>query len=283
MEEDMRVCYKGKVVLKSLAVGDAAEAITVSRSSKLVIGHKLRSLPVMAEIKYLKDGIADEKHLAEMPVTVKELAVVGPGLAKRYYRIDVYSNNGLLLGFAEVSDDKELRKIVGHKGIHLLDCDEDQRDMGEVWRYIVSERLDLDLDDGKPKKKKGLFGGLFAGGDNGEGTSKGLLGGIATGLGNMFSGFGSSKKDGEGGGGGGTMSGLFGGLGFGSKKTEDASPKAEQPSPKSGGMFGRSVYQLNNRPSIEFIYHSIYQILSTKLDTYLRYVSNLYESKLKPD
>ena len=98
----------------------------------------------------------------ELPIVVKEISSNGPGVVNRVYRIEISTNNGLLLGSADITDTLDLRKVIGHKHSELLvQGPKDQwgdpimvLDMDQAWKYVINSRLSLKLLTGGKKSRK---------------------------------------------------------------------------------------------------------------------------------
>merc|ERR1711871_978110 len=82
---------------------------------------------------------------------VKEISSTGPGVVNRIYQIEISTNNGLVLGFANISDKLDLKRVIGEEYSNLCvdgplnaygECIK-VLDMDKAWNYIVHERLTL--------------------------------------------------------------------------------------------------------------------------------------------
>jgi hypothetical protein len=154
--DDSRVCWRGKFYPKELVITDekAKEAMLIPRSSKLVVGQTLSDLTALAEIKYLKDGFfITGNRQDELPILVKEIASIGAGFVDRIYKIEVSTNNGLLLGSAVIKDKNDLRAVIGNEFYQkFLIPGSDEIDMSAAFDHIIGTRLDLKLLGAKDSK-----------------------------------------------------------------------------------------------------------------------------------
>lgn len=161
---DTRICWRGKFFPKEVVISDAKlrQALMIPRSSKLVIGHTLSQLTPLAEITYLEDeNYLEGDRPDELPTLFKEITSTGPGFVQRVYRVEIYTNNGLLLGSADIANMDDFREVLGEKYAELLKPGSEELDMVAAFNYIVSSRLKLKLTvavkedkdkDDKPKR-----------------------------------------------------------------------------------------------------------------------------------
>ena len=160
---DMRICWRGRAlpegVLTSMDDVDAADVILKSRSSKIVNSSNLNNMKVLVDIAFLKTDEKFKKDLA-LPIVVKEFPSTGPGLIKRLYNVDVFANNGMKMASNTISNDRDLKAVLGFDGIKLLRKKKGatEPDMFQIFQYIAENKLSLAIlpkDKKKKKKKKG--------------------------------------------------------------------------------------------------------------------------------
>lgn len=105
---------------------------------------------MLAEVHYLSDLGDEEEKIDKLPICVKEIASEGPGLISVKFRIEVQTNSGVVLGFAEMDDTEEdFRRVVGRESLYLLAGRREEWDLGLVFQHIVEERLVLDMLGGR--------------------------------------------------------------------------------------------------------------------------------------
>ena len=78
-----------------------------------------------------------------LPICVKEIASNGPGLVYRIYRVEVYANNGMLMGSTDINNEQDLKAVLGGSGRNLLDAaNAGDGDMLDVFNHIANEKVD---------------------------------------------------------------------------------------------------------------------------------------------
>jgi hypothetical protein len=101
---------------------------------------------VIEEPVYLDDEEgAVEENVNYLPVIILEILSEGPGKVDRHFRIQVMANNGEKLGEADIVDDHDLKLVLGSQMKHLLQCDIEDRNMSEIFQYILQERIIINL------------------------------------------------------------------------------------------------------------------------------------------
>ena len=155
-----RVCWRGRAMpaeVKGLSE-DQKKSMFKNRSSRLNRRGRVGDLRVMADTAYLQEvsGEADAQAAA-LPVMVKEVVSDGPGLAQRVYRIEITTNSGASLGFADIANDEEIIRAVGKDGLDVFGSEGRQGwPLPDIFAYIVNKRTTLDF---APPKRRGKEAG----------------------------------------------------------------------------------------------------------------------------
>jgi hypothetical protein len=111
---------------------------------------------VVEEPLYLQDEEgAMEENVNLLPVCVLEILSEEAGFVQRNYRIQISANNGEKLGDVDIIDDNDLKMVIGVEKMHLLHCDPDERDMNQIFKYIIENRILLNLANADKKVKQG--------------------------------------------------------------------------------------------------------------------------------
>jgi hypothetical protein len=101
---------------------------------------------VIEEPVFLQDEEgAVEENVNFLPVIILEILSEGSGRVDRHYCIQVMANNGEKLGEADILDDQDLKLVLGYQMKHLLECDIEDRNMSEIFQYILQERIVINL------------------------------------------------------------------------------------------------------------------------------------------
>eukprot|EP00602_Paraphysomonas_sp_CaronLab_P011994 CAMPEP_0185044868 /NCGR_PEP_ID=MMETSP1103-20130426/43671_1 /TAXON_ID=36769 /ORGANISM="Paraphysomonas bandaiensis, Strain Caron Lab Isolate" /LENGTH=241 /DNA_ID=CAMNT_0027585145 /DNA_START=540 /DNA_END=1262 /DNA_ORIENTATION=- len=119
-------------------------------------------MKVIDDPVYLQDEEgAVEENVNLLPVTVYEILSEGPGVVSRNYRIEVSANNGEKLGDVDIVDDYDLKLVIGvDRWRDFLNCDADERDMNAIFRFIIENRIMLNLAATEKKREGGRREGI---------------------------------------------------------------------------------------------------------------------------
>jgi hypothetical protein len=100
--DEFRAFWRGRVMPLNF-IGNSRtvmRAVLQTRASRLVRTKNLSELKVLAEVHHLVDvGDEEEQVIEKLPICVKELCSLGPGVITVQYRIEVSANNGVVLGY----------------------------------------------------------------------------------------------------------------------------------------------------------------------------------------
>lgn len=80
----------------------------------------------------------------------------GPGMVYRHYRIEISANNGSSMGTVDIKDEDDLKLVVGKEHAHMLAMEPDERNLTEIFRHIVQNRVILNI---APSNRKERLGG----------------------------------------------------------------------------------------------------------------------------
>lgn len=147
MEEENRIFWRGKILPKQsiFASEDDRREILASRASRLIQTTNIDDLELYADVHYLVDYGDTISISNELPVCVREIIKDGPGLIRRYFRVELLSNAGTVLGTADIDDsDDDFRKVAG-QGFqqNVIDIRKEGY-LQTFFEYAVRERLVLD-------------------------------------------------------------------------------------------------------------------------------------------
>ena len=127
---------------------------------------------------------ATEDNANLLPVIVKEVLSEGPGIVNRKYSIEIFSNNRISMGSIDISNDEDMRRVVGMKNLDMLDGPEAFRDYHAIFTMIVKERLHLSMmavptrSQKMKGRREGLSKKIAAKGTTGDGVVIGTAGSV---------------------------------------------------------------------------------------------------------
>jgi len=154
VQDEHRIFWRGKIMPKQVIFGNEKKRheILASRASRLIETQSLEKMEVFADVHYLVDYGDAVTVNEDLPVCVREIIQDGPGLIQRYFRVELMSNAGTVLGTADISDtDDDLMKVVGSSFGNLQNLKQlrSEGNLSEVFEYIVRDRLVLDTTIGE--------------------------------------------------------------------------------------------------------------------------------------
>jgi len=161
-EEEHRIYWRGKFTPKQAVFTSerAKQSILASRSSRLVRTKSINDMEIMADVHYLVD-FGDESMVVndDLPICVREVVSEGPGLIRRIFRLELLTNTGILLGTADILDQKEdILSCVGKTCPfydQLNSSPMKDWNLQEIFFYIAEERLIFDMmSSGEEKKER---------------------------------------------------------------------------------------------------------------------------------
>lgn len=178
MEEEHRVYWRGKLLPKNAVFANEKQkkAVLASRASRLLRTKDINELEVMAEVHYLEEFGETTEVSDELPLCVREIVSIGPGLIDRVFRLELLTNTGILLGTADIEDSKQdfLRCIGSHSNPFLYHTvmvqPRDQLNMQEIFEHVAKERLVFDMMSAGDKKKE-----KDESNNNGKGRREGIV------------------------------------------------------------------------------------------------------------
>lgn len=96
-------------------------------------------------LEIYENEMREEDELNLLPVYVKEILSEGPGVATRKFRIEMFSANKISMGYADIANEEDLRRIVGNSHLFLVEADDSERDIYAIFSHIVNHRLSLNM------------------------------------------------------------------------------------------------------------------------------------------
>lgn len=156
-EGTARVCFRSRMMPKQLIAGDKEKAAMLQkRSARVIKLMRVENMKVIDEPVYLQDEEgAVEENVNLLPVAVLEILSEGTEVVTRKYRIEVSAANGEKLGTVDIEDDEDLKYVIGSERKDLLNCDVEERDMSEIFRHIIENRIQLNLATQEKRHREG--------------------------------------------------------------------------------------------------------------------------------
>jgi hypothetical protein len=156
-EGTSRVCFRSRMMPKQLIAGDKEKAAMLQkRSARVIKLMRVENMKVLEEPVYLQDEEgAIEENVNLLPVAVLEILSEGTEVVSRKYRIEVSAANGEKLGTVDIEDDEDMKYVVGVDRKDLLNCDVEERDMYEIFRHIIENRIQLNLATQEKRHREG--------------------------------------------------------------------------------------------------------------------------------
>ena len=75
------------------------KAVMQTRSSRLIRTKNISELKVLTEVHHLVDmGEESQQVSPHLPICIKEVCSQGPGIVTARLRVEVFANNGVMLG-----------------------------------------------------------------------------------------------------------------------------------------------------------------------------------------
>jgi hypothetical protein len=97
---------------------------------------------VKAELDLLRIG---SRGPGTLPMIVKEVLTVGPGIPKRSFIVEILATNGNYMGSAEIKNDLELKQVVGKEGADFFQGDALTWDLGKIFGFISKKRVNVTI------------------------------------------------------------------------------------------------------------------------------------------
>lgn len=149
MQEGNRIFWRGKIRPKQLIFANdkIRSEVLASRASKLIEATTIESMGVYSNVHYLVDYGETIPVNEELPICVREVIMDGPGVIKRFFRVELLSNAGTVLGTADIADNEDdLLKVAGksYPSANLISQKLISGHLSELFEYIVRERLVFD-------------------------------------------------------------------------------------------------------------------------------------------
>lgn len=151
-----RVCWRGRGMpaeVKGISE-EAKKTMFKNRSSRLIRKGTINELRVTANVSYLEEVSGQTEALqAALPILVKEVVSDGPGISERVYRIEITTNAGASLGFADIASDEDIIRAVGAENAAIFGPKgRSEWQLPEIFSHIVNNRTTLDF---APPKRRG--------------------------------------------------------------------------------------------------------------------------------
>jgi hypothetical protein len=154
-EEEHRVYWRGKMLPKNTLFTSekSKQSILSSRSSRLLRTKSIHDMEVMADVHYLVDFGDSVVSNDDLPICVREIVTSGPGLISRVFRMELLTNTGILLGTADIQDEREdiLSCIGMENSSQLQDQSKDDWDYQSLFEFIAKERVIFNMMSGERK------------------------------------------------------------------------------------------------------------------------------------
>lgn len=100
-EDECRAIWRGRLLPRHFVGSTVSvmKAVMQARSSRLIRTKNISELKILAEVHHLKDAGEDGEQMSpQLPICIKEVCSQGPGVITVKLRVEVFANNGVLLG-----------------------------------------------------------------------------------------------------------------------------------------------------------------------------------------
>ena len=99
--DEYRAIWRGRVMPRNFigSTVSVMKAVMQTRSSRLIRTKNISELKVLTEVHHLVDmGEESQQVSPHLPICIKEVCSQGPGIVTARLRVEVFANNGVMLG-----------------------------------------------------------------------------------------------------------------------------------------------------------------------------------------